>query len=82
MSMAKVIKKKILEYTAVLEQDKKDGGFVAIVPALPGCISEGDTFEEAVGNITEAAELYLETTDGKNTPSEERVILAPIRVAA
>ena len=79
--MAKVIKKKIFEYTTVLEQDKKDGGFVATVPALPGCISEGNTFEEAVANITEAAELYLETIDD-DIPSEERVILAPIRVTA
>ena len=37
-----------------------DGGYTAIVPSLPGCISEGDTKEEALKNIREAIELYLE----------------------
>jgi len=37
-----------------------EGGFPAYVPALPGCISEGDTLEEARENIREAIALYLE----------------------
>lgn len=37
-----------------------EGGFMAFVSALPGCISEGDTLEEARQNIREAIELYLE----------------------
>ena len=37
----------------------EEGGFTVYVPLLPGCISEGDTFEEAVANIEEAVELYL-----------------------
>jgi len=41
----------------------EEGGFTVYVPLLPGCISEGDTFEEAVANIKEAVELYLETDD-------------------
>ena len=41
----------------------QEGGFTVYVPLLPGCISEGDTFEEAVENIEEAVELYLETDD-------------------
>ena len=41
----------------------EEGGFTVYVPSLPGCISEGDTFEEAVENIKEAVELYLETDD-------------------
>ncbi|MEW6566553.1 MAG: type II toxin-antitoxin system HicB family antitoxin [Chloroflexota bacterium] len=36
------------------------GGFTAYVPSLPGCISEGDTQEEALANIQEAIRLYLE----------------------
>ena len=39
------------------------GGFTVYVPLLPGCISERDTFEEAVENIKGAVELYLETDD-------------------
>jgi len=48
-----------MRYTVVLEKEA-DGGFVAIVPALPGCVSQGDTREEALANIREAAELYIE----------------------
>jgi predicted RNase H-like HicB family nuclease len=48
-----------MRYTVVLEREA-DGGFVAIVPALPGCVSQGDTRDEAIKNIREAADLYLE----------------------
>jgi len=37
----------------------EEGGFTAIVPSMPGCISEGDTREEAMANIREAAQLWL-----------------------
>jgi len=37
-----------------------EGGYTAIVPSLPGCISEGDTKEQVWANIREAIELYLE----------------------
>jgi predicted RNase H-like HicB family nuclease len=37
-----------------------DFGFVAEVPSLPGCVSQGDTVEEAISNIKEAIELYIE----------------------
>jgi predicted RNase H-like HicB family nuclease len=41
-----------------------DGGFTAYAPTLPGCISEGDTRDEALSNIREAIDLYLESDDG------------------
>jgi predicted RNase H-like HicB family nuclease len=47
----------------VVLEASEDGGFTAIVPALPGCISEGDTREEALANIQEAVLLYLEPSD-------------------
>jgi predicted RNase H-like HicB family nuclease len=40
-----------------------EGGYTAIVPALPGCISEGDSRDEALSNIKEAIELYLESAE-------------------
>jgi predicted RNase H-like HicB family nuclease len=40
-----------------------EGGYTAIVPALPGCISEGDTREEALANIMEAISLYIEPVE-------------------
>ena len=56
----KTIKKEVFEYVAVFEPDEKVGGYTATIPALPGCISEGDTFEDAFTNIREAAQLYLD----------------------
>lgn len=44
----------------VILEPSSEGGYTAIVPSLPGCISEGDTREETLNNIREAIELYLE----------------------
>lgn len=44
----------------IVLEPSEEGGYTATVPALPGCISEGDTVEEAMANIREAIELYLE----------------------
>ena len=44
----------------IILEPSAEGGFTAIVPSLPGCISEGDTRESALENIREAIELYLE----------------------
>ena len=44
----------------VVLEPSDEGGFTVYVPALPGCISEGETVEEALQNIREAIELYLE----------------------
>jgi len=41
-------------------EKSEEGGYTVYVPSLPGCISEGDTIEEAIDNIIEAIELYLE----------------------
>ena len=47
----------------IVLEPSEDGGYTALVPALPGCISEGDSIEEAMANIREAIELYLEPVD-------------------
>ena len=47
----------------VVLEPSDEGGFTAYVPALPGCISEGDTREEALANIREAIELYIEPVE-------------------
>ena len=51
-----------MKLTVMLEPSE-EGGFTVLVPALPGCISEGDTREEALKNIQEAIELYLEPVE-------------------
>ncbi len=75
----------VSHYTAVFDPDEKSGGFTVTIPSLPGCISEGDTFEEALANIKEAASLYIEVMKEKKfaIPQEERgVVIAPIEVTA
>lgn len=56
-----------MRYRVLIEQDE-DGMFVAEVPALPGCISEGKTRMEAVQNIKEAIAAYLESLEKHNEP--------------
>jgi predicted RNase H-like HicB family nuclease len=50
---------KVREFLVILEQDE-DGTYIASVPDLPGCHTQGDTIEEVKDNIKEAIELYLE----------------------
>jgi predicted RNase H-like HicB family nuclease len=61
-----------MKYTVVLQREN-DGGYVATVPALPGCVSQGDSREEALKNIEEAMELYLEDVKaaGEPIPTED-----------
>jgi len=47
----------------VILEPSDEGGFTVYVPVLPGCISEGETKEEALKNIREAIELYLEPVE-------------------
>ncbi len=47
----------------VVYEPSEEGGFTAYVPSLPGCISEGNTKEEALRNIKKAVELYLEPAE-------------------
>jgi predicted RNase H-like HicB family nuclease len=54
--------KQVYNYTVILEREE-EGGYHAFCPLLKGCHSQGDTFEEAIANIQEAIELYLESDD-------------------
>lgn len=55
----KILKRKVHTYTAIFEPDEDTGGYMVTAPLLPGCISEGENFEEAMENIQEAVSLYL-----------------------
>ena len=51
-----------------------EGGCTVYVPTLPGCISEGDTVDEAVRNIREAIELYLEPVEDDFVAGEHSLV--------
>jgi predicted RNase H-like HicB family nuclease len=59
-------------------EKSEEGGYTVTVPSLPGCISEGDTKEEAIKNIKEAIELYLEPNEeiSAHNPNLEELELA------
>ena len=59
-------------YTVILQREP-DGGYVATVPVLPGCVSQGDSREEALSNVREAIEVYVEDclAAGDPVPKED-----------
>ena len=69
-----------MEFEVFLEP-AEEGGFVVTVPALPGCISEGDTREEALESIRDAIEGYLEVLKrhGRSLPKIE---IEKVKIAA
>jgi predicted RNase H-like HicB family nuclease len=71
-------------YTVVLEKDDVDGGLVVYVPVLRGCVSQGDTREEALANIREAAELYIEryVRDGDAVLAKDPIELVEVEIDA
>lgn len=58
----------------VLLEASEDGGYTVCVPSLPGCISEGDSRHEALANIHEAIQLYLEPVEDEMTVAEGEVV--------
>jgi antitoxin HicB len=66
----------------VILNPNEDGGYTVHVPILPGCISEGDTREQALANIKEAIEGYCESleADGEPIPSEKGMEEALVEV--
>ncbi len=69
--------KQIYNYTVLLEKES-DGGYHAFCPILKGCHSQGDSFEEAIENMTEAIELYIESlkADNQTIPKEDLIVKA------
>jgi len=58
----------------VVLKPSDEGGYTVYVPSLPGCISEGDTIEEALANIQEAIELYLEPVEDDWIVEEDALV--------
>ncbi len=57
----------------VVLEPSDEGGYTVYVPALPGCISEGETRIEALENIREAIELYLDSTDVEGAQADSLI---------
>ena len=65
----------------VVLEPSDDGGYTVYVPSLPGCISEGESEEEAIENIKEAIELYLEPIeDDVLSISTKKIVIKEITV--
>lgn len=69
-------------YTIVLDRDPHAGGYVATCPALPGLVTEGETFEETLAMAKDAIRGYLESLqkDGLPIPKEHDPVVSPITV--
>jgi len=65
-----------MKYKIRLEETEE--GFAVWVPGLPGCWSQGETEEEAIENIKDAIQTYLETIDILNQGEETRMVEVPI----
>lgn len=68
--MSKRLSRKILKYTAIFEP-AEEGGFVVYVPTLPGCVTEGDTLEEAVEMVKDAISGYISSLKKHHEPIPE-----------
>ena len=80
--MTKKFSQKILKYTAIFEP-AEEGGYVVSVPAIPGCVTRGGTFEEAVEMIKDALEgcLAVLKEEGQEIPEEtEDVVVIKVSV--
>lgn len=58
----------------VVLEASKDGGYTVYAPSLPGCVSEGNTEQEALTNIKEAIELYLEPVDDELLKDDSHLV--------
>ena len=65
---------KVLNYRILLRKEPEDG-YTVMVPSLPGCVTYGETIEEAIDNAKEAIELYIESlkAHGEIIPTEDGV---------
>ncbi|MBI4084577.1 MAG: type II toxin-antitoxin system HicB family antitoxin [Candidatus Levybacteria bacterium] len=78
----KKVAKILLKYTAIFEP-AEEGGYVVSVPSLPGCVTQGETFEEAVEMIKDAISGYLAVQKemGEELPQEpEGIVVTLVRV--
>ncbi len=62
----------VRQYTIVLEPDTEEGGYTVTVPALPGCITQGDTVEQGIERAREAIAGYIESLEADGNQCRKR----------
>lgn len=74
---------KVLSYRILLRKEPEEG-YTVIVPSLPGCVTYGETIEDAIAMAREAIELYLESLreHGEDIPTEEATLEYTLTVEA
>lgn len=71
-------------FKVILEWNEEEGGYTVTVPALPGCVTQGDTVEEALNNVREAIEGYIEVMKMKGIAvpeSDVQMLFGEVSVA-
>ena len=78
-----MISMKVLNYRILLKKEP-EGGYTVMVPLLPGCVTYGETIEEAIDMAKEAIELYIESLKehGEIIPTEEGILEYTLTVEA
>jgi len=74
---------KVMSYRVML-RNEPEGGYTVIVPSLPGCVTYGETIEQAIEMAKEAIELYIESLKEHNEeiPTEEKTLEYTLMVEA
>lgn len=73
---------KVYNFTVIFEKED-DGGYHVYCPTLKGCHSQGDSYDEALGNIKDAIDLYLASLKAHKEPIPlEDVLIKPLQVVA
>ncbi len=77
-------KKSKLSHVAIVLEPAEEGGFIVYVPSLPGCVTQGDSYEEACNNAREAIEGYVAVQRGMGDEvamPDTRVVIAHVSVS-
>ena len=85
LSSSALMEANMRTFSIVVDPDPNEGGFTVTVPALPGCITQGESIEECLANAREAIALYIEDliASGESVPEEkESPQLFKVTVAA
>lgn len=74
------MRKKVYNYTVIFEREE-DGGYHVFCPALPGCHTQGETYDDAMKHIEDAMKLYIESLRAHHEPvPEEDITIKPLKI--